>query len=87
MMISNVDKAACLNEVFSHNFNSAVPSLTKAESQKFLADSATIPPENILCTEDEVLTLLLAIDTSKASGPDGISGKCLGMQLFPFLPF
>ena len=77
VMTSNTDKAACLNEVFSLNFNSAVPSLTEDDSHKFLVDFETIPPENILCTEDEVLTLLLAIDTSKASGPDGISGKML----------
>ena len=34
-------------------------------------------PDDLLCTEDEVLELLLSIDTSKASGPDGISGKML----------
>ena len=31
--------------------------------------------EDILCTEQEIFNLLIALDTSKASGPDGISGK------------
>ena len=34
------------------------------------------PPE-LLCTEDEVLELLLVLDTSKANGPDNISAKML----------
>ena len=34
------------------------------------------PPE-LLCTENEVLELLLALDTSKANGPDNISAKML----------
>ena len=31
----------------------------------------------LLCTEDEVLELLHALDTSKANGPDNISAKML----------
>ena len=38
---------------------------------------STTPPETISCTEEEVMGLLLAVDTSKALGPDGISGKML----------
>ena len=33
--------------------------------------------DNLLCTEEEVLRLLQSIDTSKANGPDKISGKML----------
>ena len=34
-------------------------------------------PGHLLCNEDIVLDLLLSLDTSKASGPDGISAKML----------
>jgi len=34
-------------------------------------------PEEIFCTEEEVLDLLLTVDTSKATGSDGISGRML----------
>ena len=74
---SNAGKASLLNEVLSQNFNLAIPPLTEADSQHFMVNPSTIPPQTILCTEEEVLGLLLAIDTSKASGPDGISGKML----------
>ena len=34
-------------------------------------------PENILCTEEEIIRLLQNIDVSKSSGPDRISGQML----------
>ena len=74
---TNVDKASVLNEVLSQNFNSTVPPLTEADSQTFSVNSSAELPENMFCSEDEVLGLLLAIDTNKASGPDGISGTML----------
>ena len=74
---TNVDKASVLNEVLSQNFNSTVPPLTEADSQTFSVNSSAELSENIFCSEDEVLGLLPAIDTSKASGPDGISGTML----------
>jgi len=33
--------------------------------------------EEVFCTEEEVLDLLLTVDTSKATGSDGISGRML----------
>ena len=39
-------------------------------------DRSACPPE-LLCTVDEVLELLLTLDTSKANGPDNISAKML----------
>ena len=30
---------------------------------------------NLLCTEEDIYGLLSSLDTSKASGPDGISAK------------
>ena len=42
--------------------------------------------EDILCTEQEILNLLIALDTSKASGPDGISGKMLKGTAISIVP-
>ena len=44
--------------------------------QCFIADPKSAP-EDILCTEQEMFNLLNALDTNKASGPDGISGRML----------
>jgi len=55
-------------------FNSSVPPLTQANSQRFMVTPSAIPPETIFATE-EVTGILFALDTSKASGHDGISGK------------
>ena len=76
-ILSDIDKAASLNDVFSHNFNSAISPLNEACAQNFMVDHSTMPSETILCTEEEVLHLLIASDTSKASGPDGVSGNML----------
>ena len=42
-----------------------------------MADPSSTFPEEIFCTEEEVLDLLLTVDTSKATGSDGISGRML----------
>ena len=61
---SNIDKASLFNEVFSMNFNDALPLLSESDHQCFLADPSSPPPEDILCTEQEIL-LLIALDTNK----------------------
>ena len=75
-ILSDIDKAASLNVVFSHNFNSAISPLNEAYARNFMDDPSTMPSETIFCTEEEVLYLLIS-DTSKASGPDGVSGNML----------
>jgi len=72
---SNTDKASLLNQVFSKNFNNTFPPLSEFDRQCFIDDPLASAPEDILCTEQKVLNLLNALDTNKASGPDGISGK------------
>ena len=57
--------------VFQNCFLSAVLSLLK---KAFLTGEC---PENILCTEEEIIHLLQNIDVSKSSGPDRISGRML----------
>ena len=34
-------------------------------------------PLELLCTEDEILELLLSLDTTKANGPDDVSAAML----------
>ena len=41
-------------------------------------DQSSCPDhEELLCAEDEILEMLLALDTTKSSGPDGISATML----------
>ena len=72
--ISGAQKADMLN-FFSQCFNHAFPPLSSEGEQLNLTDNDC--PGHLLCNEDIVLDLLLSLDTSKASGPDGISAKML----------
>ena len=64
-----------LNNFFSQCFNHAFPPLSSEGEQLNSTDNDC--PGHLLCNEDIVLDLLLSLDTSKASGPDGISAKML----------
>ena len=70
-LLSNMDKASLLTDVFSKNFSNSVPPLSEFDCHWFIADPSPPLPEDILCTEQE----LFHFDTNKVSGPDGISGK------------
>ena len=61
-----------LNEFFCSCFNTAFPPLTPMCNQP-----SSHTEESLLCTEDEVCHLLLTLDTTKSSGPDGISTAML----------
>ena len=68
----DVGKANMLNSHFTSNFNTAFPPLQ--------CSHMTLPehiPDDLLCTEEEVLGALSSLDTSKASGPDGLSPTML----------
>ena len=55
----------------------SIPPLSISDQSKFSnAISSECPPE-LLCSEEEVLDLLLSLDTTKANGPDGISATML----------
>ena len=84
--VSNVDKASLLNELFSKNFNDSIPPLSELDHQCFLADSSLPPTEGSLCIEQEVFNLLNTLDTNKASGPNGISGKMLKSTAISITP-
>ena len=68
---SDNEKATMLNN-FSSCFNHSISPSSGSERP----NPIDLPPE-LLCTEDKVLELLCALDTSKANGPDNISAKML----------
>ena len=71
---NELDKANMLNNYFSTCFNTSLPPLSGTfESVEHPEGS----PDDLLCTEDEVVDLLHTIDVSKASGHDKISGRML----------
>ena len=67
-------KADAINSFFHSCFNTALPPFSQDEST--VTDSTSYP-EELLCTEVEVLGLLQELDTSKSNGPDNISAKML----------
>ena len=71
---SDGDKAEMLGDFFTKCFNQAVPPLSPSNST--LNSEHTIP-DDLLCTEEEVHFFLTNLDTSKATGPDGISACML----------
>ena len=69
------DKANMLNNFFSQCFNTKLHPLTPRDCHRFTTSGEC--PENILCTEEEIIHLLQNIDASKSSGPDRISCQML----------
>ena len=74
VMSSAIEKANALNSFFSTCFNQSFPQLTPEVAPVLQPQDC---PAELLCTEVEIFNMLNALDTSKASGPDGISGKML----------
>ena len=72
---SDSEKVTMLNDFFSSCFNQSIPPISLTSDSERL-DPMDCPPE-LLCSEDEVLELLCALDASKANGPDNISAKML----------
>ena len=75
---TNYEKATMLNNYFSTCFNTSVPPLLQldGESQAYIEFGSTCP-EDLLCTTEEVLSYIQALDANKTSGPDGISTRML----------
>ena len=69
---SDLDKANLMNSFFSSCSNKFHPPI-QCQSIPELSTCS----EEILCSESEICDLLEALDTSKASGKDGISGRML----------
>ena len=73
----SLEKANLLNAQFFKNFNSSnVSTSTTSESINFQLNS-TNTPDDLLCTEEEILKYLQALDVKKSSGADGISALML----------
>ena len=64
-----------LNSFFQSCFNTALPPLDDNSRVSTLLHSDI--PEDLLCTEDDVVDMILKLNTAKASGPDGISTRML----------
>lgn len=74
-IVCDKQKADVLNHFFHSCFNNALPPLT-AEDCPCGLDPAACPQE-LYCSEQEVFELLVNLDVTKASGPDGISARML----------
>ena len=81
---NDYDKANCLNKQFYNNFNYSYPPLNTVPPQ---ADpNLEYCPDDLLCTDDEVLGLILRLDNSKSTDPDEISAKMLKGTIFSIVP-
>ena len=69
----NCEKASILNNFFYDCFNTKSPPLVATPSS---LPTSGCPPE-FLCTEAEVYDLVVGLDPSKSTGPDGISARML----------
>ena len=67
------EKADMLNTYFAECWNKLVPPLTTTST----SHEYMYCEDELLCCEEEVYHLLLSLDTSKATGPDGISVRML----------
>ena len=54
-----------------------IPPLSDNDKSTYFDDVASNPPLDLRCSKDDVLHMLLTVDTTKASGPDEISATML----------
>ena len=73
-IMCNEQKADTLNFFFHSCFNTALPPLSSTETERLNPDEC---PSELFCSEEEVFELLINLDITKASGPDGISARML----------
>ena len=73
---SDSEKMEVLCNHFTRSFNNSLPPLSPDDVQSIEIDPSACP-EHLLCTEEEVFSLLTLLDVTKASGPDGISAHML----------
>ena len=73
---SDNEKASMLNQFFSRCFNRSEPPLNTSDIEQMRVHPDLCPPD-LLCSEEEIVEFLQALDTNKASGPDGIAAKML----------
>ena len=77
------DKARFLNQAFTTHFNKKTPPLTPTDRPSC---SPMDCPDDLLCTEEEVLQLLSNLDTIKTNGHDDISAIMLKSTALSIAP-
>ena len=82
---SDSDKVEVLSDHFVKSFNNSLPPLSPMDVQSIEIDPNSCP-EQLLCTEEEVLFLLASLDVTKASGPEGISARMLKATAAAIMP-
>ena len=65
---TNLNKATMLNTAFTENFNRSIPPLSQHDFHNFCTDHS-VCPDYLLCNEEEVLSMILFLDTHTSSGP------------------
>ncbi len=73
LVYSDSSKANLLNDFFCSCFNSSCPVLPSTH----LGPAPSPCPPELLCSEEQVLQLLLNLSSDSASGPDAISSRML----------
>ena len=68
------EKADALNSFFVTCFNHSSPQLSSHNIPEVTTRDC---PSELLCKVEDVFEMLCTLDLSKASGPDGISGRML----------
>ena len=69
LVTNDVQKADILNNQFFSNFNHCICNIGLLDSSNF--------PEEFLCTDEQVFDLIHSLDSTKATGADGISTRML----------
>ena len=72
---TNDDKADLLNTFFASCFNTSITPLTEEDFRNIHCPDSF--PEDLLCSEDQILDMLASLDTTKSNGPDNISARML----------
>jgi len=76
-----------LNTLFSEWFNTVLPPLSELDmASQHLGQPPAERPDELLCTESEILKFLTAINISKASGPDNIPAWMLKSTAISIAP-
>lgn len=70
----DMGKANMLNAFFSTCFNTSDPPLSEHDQNPYATNEC---PAELLCTVEQVQCLLGSLDTTKATGPDGVSATML----------
>ena len=67
------------------NFNRDIPPFSPADIGQHTVQFDSCPDE-LLCTTDEVFSLIKSLDSSKANGPDGVSSQMLKATAYSIVP-